>query len=197
MNFIPRSQAGQDLFVKKLLVDPGTVKMGTFLDVGANHPVDWSNTYELEQLGWRGVLFDNEPNACNMLRAARTSPVLEGDVTKIDWRKFVLTHTLAFDYLSLDVDYVSHGVLLEMLVAGIMFRVATIEHNDYNYPDGTGPSWATRALLKAKGYVVIAQDVTNNHAKFEDWWVHPDLVDMGVAKRFLSFGEDGIEISQR
>lgn len=195
MKFNSRSQAGQDLFVYKLLVETGTAVTGTFLDVGANHPVDWSNTYELEKLGWTGCLFENEPNACNMLRALRTSPVLEGDVTKTDWRKFVLTRGASFDYLSLDVDYISHGVLLEMLVAGISVRVATIEHNDYNYPDGSGPSWATRALMYAKGYSLVAKDVTNNNAKFEDWWVNTQLVDVATANRFLSDGRDGLEIA--
>ena len=119
---------------------------GKFLDVGANHPIDWSNTYELEQHGWVGFLFENEPNAAAMLRKGRTSKVIEGDVTKQDWRAFVKANGSHFDFLSLDVDYISHGVLLEMLVAQMSFKIATIEHNEYNYPAGDSPRSGAPAL---------------------------------------------------
>lgn len=197
MTFHPRSQAGQDLFVWKLLVETGTNPKGTFLDVGANHPVDWSNTYELEKLGWTGFLFENEPNACNMLRAARTSPVVPGDATKIDWRAFAKANGSHFDYLSLDIDYASHSVLLEMLVAGMTFTVATIEDNEYNYPSGDSPRWANRALMEAKGYTLLCAGVTNNGAAFEDWWVAGENVDREVTARFMSLGKDGIQIASR
>lgn len=195
MTFLSRSQAGQDLFVYKLLVKGEGLSHGSFLDVGANHPIDWSNTYELEQLGWRGFLFENEPNAAAMLRAVRQSIVMEGDVTKQDWRRFTkTTGKTHWDYLSLDVDYISHGVLLEMLVAGMSFGVATIEHNDYNYVDGTSPAWASRALMEACGYNLICRDVTNNNARFEDWWIQPPFVRADVAEPFRSNGRDGLQI---
>jgi hypothetical protein len=197
MTFTPRSQAGQDVFVRKVLVEGMGITNGTFLDVGANHPIDWSNTYELERLGWTGFLFENEPNACNMLRAGRTSPVLAGDATKIDWRHFIKEHGPHFDYLSLDIDYASHSVLLEMLVAGMSFNAATIEHNEYNYPAGDSPAWAVRALMWSRGYKSVATDVTNNGAAFEDWYVGPMIPEM-VFTKFLSYGnEDGLEISAR
>lgn len=198
MKFTSRSQAGQDLFVFKLLVEAAGLTNGTFLDVGANHPIDWSNTYELEQLGWGGFLFENEPNAASMLRAIRKAIVMEGDVTKQDWRRFIkTTGKTHWDYLSLDVDYISHGVLLEMLVAEMSFSVATIEHNDYNYPAGDSPAWASRALMEARGYVCVCKDVTNNGAKFEDWWVKPGFVRMDVASIYKSDARDGIEIMAR
>jgi len=47
------------------------IEAGTFVEAGANHPVNGSQTYLLEQKGWRGVLI--EPNAglaklCHELR---------------------------------------------------------------------------------------------------------------------------------
>lgn len=193
MTFTPRSQAGQDLFVKKVLVDPENLLTGTFLDVGASHPVKWSNSYELERLGWTGFLIENEPNAANMLREGRTSQVLNQDATKINWREFPQKH---FDYLSLDIDYCSHSVLLEMLVARMTFRVATVEHNEYAYPKGDSPAWANRALMIASGYILVASNVLSENQQFEDWFVDKS-VPIDRFLRFASDRMDGLEIAAR
>jgi hypothetical protein len=192
MKFI-QSQAGQAEFVRKVLVEPENLMNGTFLDIGANHPIDWSNSYELEQIGWTGCLVENEPNAANMLRRGRTSRVIHADATRINWREFNQKH---FDYLSLDIDYCSHSVLLEMLVAGMTFRVATIEDNEYNYPGGDSPRWANRALMQAKGYVRVAAGVLSVGQPFEDWYVHKS-VPPSRWERFVSDGIDGNEIAKR
>lgn len=188
-----QSQAGQAEFVRKVLVEPEGLTNGTFLDIGANHPIDWSNSYELEQIGWSGSLIENEPNAVQMLREKRMSRVIHADATQIDWRRF---NQKSFDYLSLDIDYQSHRVLLEMLVAGMTFRVATIEHNEYNYPGGDSPTWANRALMAAKGYERVASHVRSEGQPYEDWFV-AKTVPYDQWARFRSEGIDGKEIAAR
>lgn len=54
----------------------GTAK-GFFVEVGANDPVDGSQTWHLEQLGWTGVLVEPLPALAQTLRQQRSSTVVE------------------------------------------------------------------------------------------------------------------------
>ncbi len=35
---------------------------GFFVEVGANHPIEGSQSWHLEQRGWRGILVEPQPN---------------------------------------------------------------------------------------------------------------------------------------
>lgn len=48
---------------------------GYFVDVGANEPHKDSQSWPLEQAGWRGILVEPQPNLAEALRAARTAQV--------------------------------------------------------------------------------------------------------------------------
>jgi FkbM family methyltransferase len=48
---------------------------GFFVEVGANRPRDASQTWHLEQLGWRGVLIEPQPDLAEDLRHARAAQV--------------------------------------------------------------------------------------------------------------------------
>lgn len=54
-----RPQEGEDIIIKRIL----NSKKGLFVDIGAHHPVKYSNTYELYQDGWSGI--NIEPNLQN------------------------------------------------------------------------------------------------------------------------------------
>lgn len=61
---------------------------GVFIEVGASHSIDNSNTYWLEELGWTGLLIEADERNIVELSAARSSPVLhcaaanhDGDLT--------------------------------------------------------------------------------------------------------------------
>src|ERR1035441_4842294 len=49
----------------------GRKRDGVFVEVGANDPVAGSQTWLLEQNGWRGVLVEPQASLCEKLRAAR------------------------------------------------------------------------------------------------------------------------------
>jgi hypothetical protein len=188
MKFQSHSQAGQDEFVRRVLGE----KPGQFLDIGAGHPIELSNTYALETyLGWSGILIEQDPTAANMHRAQRKSPVMQINALTQDWRTLPIKD---FDYVSLDVDYISHKVLLDLLCAGITARVWTIEHNLWNYPNGGSPDWVDLALMQAKGYELIAQNVTSEGQPFENWYVDPKRVDHASAFQFSGSGRDGRSI---
>jgi FkbM family methyltransferase len=50
---------------------------GFFVEVGANEPVDGSQTWHLEKLGWRGILVEPLPALAQKLREQRTATVIE------------------------------------------------------------------------------------------------------------------------
>lgn len=55
-------------------------KPSTYIDIGAWEPVLHSESFELENSGWRGVLIEPNPIMANRLREERTSVVLEAAI---------------------------------------------------------------------------------------------------------------------
>lgn len=62
------SQYGEDVIFDRLL-RPGP--RGTYVDVGANHPVDGSNTFRLYAKGWNGLAIDPNPAFAALYRQHR------------------------------------------------------------------------------------------------------------------------------
>jgi FkbM family methyltransferase len=63
----PESALKEDFF--------GHARTGYFVDVGANDPQMWSQSFHLETLGWRGVLVEPQPDLAERLRARRLAKV--------------------------------------------------------------------------------------------------------------------------
>ncbi len=62
------SQFGEDVDIWDYL---GRSSDGVFLEAGANHPINLSQTYFFETQGWSGVLVEPVPECCDLLRAQR------------------------------------------------------------------------------------------------------------------------------
>ena len=150
------SQAGQDIFVRRIL---GENKPRFFLDIGCAGD-QYSNTLALEQEGWTGILVDVDDTA-----KGRKTPFVRGDATKI---RLPLPDYV--DYLSLDIDFGTYDALVNILSHGVKFGIITIEHDAYRFGDELRVP--ERALLNAAGYTLICADVCGiPEAPFEDWWV--------------------------
>ena len=161
------SQGGQDLFVHALIPRND----GTFIDIGCGEGPDLSNTFGLEELGWRGTCVDVIPPV------GRLSTVIAGDATKMIW------HTSGrVDYLSLDIDNHSVFALQRLPLHRLSFNVITIEHDAYRFGDVLRVP--ERQILSDAGYVLLCKDVSNMGQPWEDWWVHPDIKES--AARFQS-----------
>jgi FkbM family methyltransferase len=50
---------------------------GFFLEVGANHPINLSQTYCLERIGWNGILLEPLPDMAALCRKIRKAKVFE------------------------------------------------------------------------------------------------------------------------
>jgi FkbM family methyltransferase len=68
------AQAGEDLIVD-FIVRAMQIDDVTYLDIGAHHPIQFSNTYLFYKRGSRGVLVEPDPELMASIRAARPRDV--------------------------------------------------------------------------------------------------------------------------
>jgi FkbM family methyltransferase len=62
------SQEGEDMVLHRMM---GSVKNGFYVDVGAHHPLRFSNTYFFYQKGWRGINIDAMPGSMDIFKHKR------------------------------------------------------------------------------------------------------------------------------
>ena len=166
-----RGQVLQDRWVGHLL-GPGRA----YLDIGAGEPQLISNTYELERMGWTGILCDIEHEA--RLRAERKAVAVYGDAFAVDWNDAIKADVV--DYLSLDLEppALTLRALCALPLDRVRFRAITVEHDAYR--GSTRERSAMRGILTAFGYELVAPDVCvavgGALRPFEDWWVDPSTV---------------------
>ena len=66
------SHAAEEKLVREFF---GGETAGFFVDVGANHPTEGSQTWHLEQAGWTGVLIEPQPDLAAFLTTSRKAKV--------------------------------------------------------------------------------------------------------------------------
>jgi hypothetical protein len=191
-----RGQALQDLFVTTILKQK---RNGMFVEIGSNHPITHNNTYVLESVyNWKGLMveYDGEferlykhirPNSIYVIQDARTVPYRE----ILDTNHFPAN----IDYLQIDLDVDNKSTLDTLMVLestvfdAYKFATVTFEHDIYR-----GDFYNTRALSREifarRGYELVFPDVAvfwqGKNEPFEDWYVHPELVDMDFVNRLRS-----------
>jgi FkbM family methyltransferase len=69
---LSHSQCGEDMILRYLLKDR---KRGTYVDLGAYHPIMLSNTYHFYSCGWRGLNVDVRPVAIELCKTLRKNDV--------------------------------------------------------------------------------------------------------------------------
>lgn len=89
---------------------------GFFVDVGANHPITDSQSFHLEQLGWRGLLIEPLPSYCEQLRAHRTSTVIQCACSSPDNHGKTLPIHVAGVHSSLEPDLIAVGARSEGVI---------------------------------------------------------------------------------
>lgn len=74
------SQEGEDLILLKHFADK---KVGFYVDVGAFHPVRFSNTYRFYKSGWRGINIEPRPGSKSLFNKLRPRDInLEFPISK-------------------------------------------------------------------------------------------------------------------
>lgn len=185
------SQCYQDMFA--LCMTNGK-QHGTYLEIGSADPFYGNNTALLEEMGWRGVSVDIDANSVKTFNEQRENKAIQSDATKLDYSRVLeeANFTDVIDYLQIDCDppAVSYEVLTKIPFWDYKFRVITFEHDAYVDPTGSIRE-KSRKYLESHGYVLAVRNIApDKYSAYEDWWVHPDLVDTNILQRMLLDTED-------
>lgn len=173
------SQVYQDMFILSML---NGKRNGTYLEIGGGTPYLGNNTTLLEfDYDWKGVSLETNSNFVYEYSTERKNPVLCENALTINYKKLLSTYfqTKEIDYLQLDIEPAKNTFecLLNIPFDEYKFAVITYEHDYYvdvtkSYRD------KSRKYLQMMGYQLIVNDISpDGISNFEDWWVHPDLVD--------------------
>jgi hypothetical protein len=185
------SQVYQDMFILSML---NGKKNGTFLEIGGADPFKGNNTALLEKtFGWTGVSIEYDEKFINNYRNNRSAKLLHDNALTIDYEKLLKENFEGntIDYLQLDIEPArnTYECMLKVPFDKYKFAVVTYEH-DY-YVDVTRSfREKSREFLTSKGYILVANDLSpDGKSNFEDWWVHPDLVDENIVNKMKSIIE--------
>jgi len=183
------SQVYQDMFVLTMLDGK---RNGTYVEIGAGDPFKGSNTALLDlEFKWRGISIDyNIPCLQNFQKSNRTSILINNDATRVDYADLFKLNNFPtnIDYLQLDCDpeKITYEALLKIPFDEYKFAVITYEHDYYTDTNRDSCISCTyreksREYLLSKGYELVINNVAPDKlCSFEDWWIHPDLVDKKI-----------------
>ena len=177
-------QAEQDKFICNVL---NYKKDGFFIEVGSRDPIRINNTYVLEKhLNWSGIGFDIDKSWAerNKKYRPKTSYIYE-DAMIQDYDALFEKYNVpnVIDYLQLDIEPAKNTLsVLKKLESDVMknftFRTITFETDIWR--DDPEVRTVSRNILSNCGYHLVFADISNKKVCFpyEDWYVHPDHVDM-------------------
>lgn len=186
------SQACQDIFVLSMT---NKKKNGFFVEIGGSQPIDLSNTYTLEKnYLWRGFIVEWYSMFSQLYDKYRPNSIYEiNDARVVNYKNILETYNFPknIDYLQIDLDVDNRSTLdvlnifNDTIFDTYKFATVTFEHDIY-----TGNFFDTRELsrkiFKERGYLLVFPDVkvrNPDFVPFEDWYIHPDLVDMDYVNK--------------
>jgi hypothetical protein len=181
--------SSQEAFVLEML---GHKKNGFYVELGAFHSSEGSNTYELEKTyDWHGVSFELLEQRRNEFIDNRTNPCM-GDALNFDYIAYFENNHFPkqIDYLQVDIDtgydratrpngnhYTTLLGLITIPLTQYRFSVITFEHDANMYFRNTGQRDAQREILDCLDYTLVARTI------HEDWWVDSSVISPDVYKK--------------
>jgi len=184
------SESYQDMFVLTML---NGKRKGTYLEIGAADPFYGNNTALLEQdFEWTGISLDIDQQFIDAFSKERKNPCLLKDATLVNYEKFLsgLDFSNNIDYLQLDCDppNITYKILLSIPFEKYQFAVITYEH-DYYCDESKSFREKSRKYLESFGYVMVAGNIAPDEWRnYEDWWIHPDLIDPSILEKMKFTG---------
>jgi len=156
---------------------------GFYVEIGAYHSTDGSNTYMLEkEHGWTGISFEIVQDRVNEFNLNRVNKCYIGDATVFDYESLFdrLSLPKQIDYLQIDIDPAEASLmtLLALPLEKYRFSTITFEHDLYMNPDNMAIKDRQKELLSGLGYELVRENVTEPHygLPFEDWWIDPTVI---------------------
>ena len=181
------SEAFQDMFVLSVLDGK---KNGTYLEIGAGHPTHGNNTFLLESsFGWTGKALDLDEGFVEAHRKTRKNECVLKDAQAVNYESFLKGVGMPrdIDYLQIDCDppETTYRILMSLPLERHRFAVITYEHDHY-CDDTKSFQEKARKYLESYGYFRVVDCIApDDFRSYEDWWVHPDLVDMNRVKSMV------------
>ena len=189
-------QANQDIFVLNILKEK---QNGYFLEIGSNDPININNTYLLEtQYNWKGIMIEYDSQYLPLYREYRPNSIhVINDATNIDYKKVFEINNMpfSFDYLQIDLQADNGSTLktLQNLDNNIFdtYKFATVTfENDIYHTNFGNTRLESRNIFEKRGYICVFHDINNEGSPYEDWYVHPDLVDMNYVDTLIQNNKD-------
>jgi FkbM family methyltransferase len=175
-------QVYQDLFVLACLDGK---RNGRYLEIGSAGPYYGNNTALLEEeFGWFGIGIDFDEKFVNEYREKRKNPIMHANALDVDYNLLLsgIAVNGVVDYLQLDCEpsSVTYDIMTRIPFDKFKFAVITYEHD--HYLDRTKSyRQRSREFLTSRGYELVVSDVSpEGNSSFEDWYVHPELVDREI-----------------
>ena len=186
------SESYQDMFILTML---NGKKNGTYLEIGAGNPYYGNNTALLEkQFSWTGISLDVDQQFVEAFARERKNLCVLKDATTVNYDKFLSGVGMGkdIDYLQLDCDppEVTYKILLTIPFEQYRFAVITYEH-DYYCDESKSFREKSRKYLESFGYVMVVGDIAPDEWRnYEDWWIHPELVDQTILEKMIVANSD-------
>jgi len=184
-------QANQDKFILNVLKEKTN---GYFLEIGSNHPININNTYLLETIyKWKGIMIEYDPKYLQLYKEHRPNSIhVISDATTVDYKKVFEQNNmpLSVDYLQIDLEANNGSTIKTLqkldneLFNTYKFAVVTFEHDIY-HTNFDNTRLKSREIFARRGYRCVFEDINDNHNPYEDWYVHPDLVDMNYVTSLI------------
>ena len=185
-------QANQDKFVLNILKEK---RNGYFLEIGSNHPININNTFLLEKhYDWKGIMVEYQLSFLNLYKKHRPNSIhIINDAQIVDYKTIFENNNMpvSFDYLQIDLEVTNGSTLktLQKLDSDIFdtykFATVTFEHDIYN-SNFANTRLESRDIFNKRGYIRVFEDINNQGVNpYEDWYVHPDLVDMNYVHKLI------------
>lgn len=187
-------RSSQEDFVLSLLDNK---KNGYYVEQGAFHSKNGSNTYRLEnEFDWKGVSFEIVPEFHEEVVANRKNPCVLGDATKFDYIKYFEENNFPeqIDYLQVDIDggytekgypignpYLSLHGLIALPLNKYRFTVITFEHDANLVLNNVAMRDTQRQILDSLGYALVVRDY------HEDWWVDRNMISYKDYKHYFKW----------
>jgi hypothetical protein len=190
------SQAGQDVFAYTIT---NKKQNGYFLEIGANHPISCNNTYVLEKdFNWKGLMVEYDSSFEELYKIHRPKSIYQiMDARNVNYRNILDENNYSenMDYLQIDLDVDNRSTLDTLILLDntvfdkYKFATVTFEHDIYS-GDYFNTQIISREIFKKRGYILVFPNVSvfwqGEYKPFEDWYVHPDLVNMDYVNSIIT-----------
>ena len=94
----------------------GKKRNGYYVEVGANHPRSGSQTWHLEELGWKGLLIEPLPEYCELLKKERKGTVVQYACSSPENHDKVLRLKMAGGHSTLNLNPIARSSQAEQTI---------------------------------------------------------------------------------